>query len=65
MLNYVSKRLKEVFPAVLDPKIFYQSGDSNTPKGAPLFALYFAASNPNPKAYGLAMKIAKSVINML
>ena len=65
MLKYVSNRLKEVFPAVSDPKIFYQSGDSNIPCGAPLFALYFAASNPKPKAFGLAMKIAKGVINTL
>ena len=64
MLKYVSERLKGVFPAVSDPKIFYQSNGS-APSGAPLFALYFAASNPSPKAIGLAMKIAKGVINAL
>ena len=64
MLKYVSQRLKGVFPAVSDPKIFYQSGRLKL-GGAPLFALYFAASNPNPKAFGLAMKIAKGVINTL
>ncbi len=65
MLNFVSKRLKELFPAVTDPKILYQAGDSKNPSGAPLFALYFAASNPSPKAYGLATNIAKGVLNAL
>ncbi len=59
MLKYVSERLKGVFPAVSEPKIFCQS------TGAPLFALYFAASNPSPRAFGLAIKIAKGVINAL
>lgn len=65
MLKYVSKRLKEVFPAVSDPKVLYQHGDPKNPSGAPLFALYFAASNPSPKAFGLAMNIAKDVLNAL
>lgn len=65
MLKYVSKRLKVLFPAVADPKILYQAGDSKNPSGAPLFALYFAASNPSPKAYGLAIKIAKDVLKAL
>lgn len=65
MLDFVSKRLKELFPAVTDPKILYQAGDSKNPSGAPLFALYFAASNPSPKAYGLATNIAKGVLNAL
>lgn len=65
MLGFVSKRLKELFPAVTDPKILYQAGDSKNPSGAPLFALYFAASNPSPKAYGLATKIARDVLNAL
>lgn len=65
MLKYVSERLKEVFPAVSDPKVLYQHGDLKAPSGAPLFALYFAASNPRPKAFGLAMNIAKDVLNAL
>ncbi len=65
MLKYVSERLKGVFPAVSEPKIFYQSNGSGASCGAPLFALYFAASNPSPKAFGLAMRIAKDVINAL
>lgn len=65
MLDFVSKRLKGLFSAVTEPKILYQGGDLKNPSGAPLFALYFAASNPSPKAYGLATKIAKDVLNAL
>lgn len=65
MLKYVSQRLKLLFPAVAEPRILYQAGDSKNPSGAPLFALYFAASNPSPAAYGLAMKIAKDILNAL
>lgn len=65
MLKYVSKRLKILFPAVAEPKILYQAGNSKNPSGAPLFALYFAASNPSPKAYGLALKIAKDILDAL
>lgn len=49
MLDFVSKRLKGLFQAVTAPKVLYQGGDSRNPSGAPLFALYFAASNPNPR----------------
>ena len=65
MLKYVSKRLKDIFPAVTEPRILYQAGDSKNPSGAPLFALYFAASNPSHAANGLAMKIAKDILNAL
>lgn len=65
MLKYVSKRLRVLFPAVSDPKVLYRAGGSKNPSGAPLFALYFAASNPKPNAHGLALKIAKSVLKAL
>lgn len=65
MLEFVSKRLKCLFPAVTNPKVLYQGGDSKNPSGAPLFALYFAASNPAPQAYGLATKIAKGILDTL
>ncbi|MEI7996388.1 MAG: three-Cys-motif partner protein TcmP [Methylococcaceae bacterium] len=65
MLDYVTKRLNEIFPAVLSPKVLYQLGDGTNASGAPLFALYFAASNPEPKAQGLAIKIAKDVLKAL
>jgi len=65
MLDFVSKRLKMLFPAVSAPKVLYQGGNSSNPSGAPLFALYFAAANPAPKAFGLALKIANDVLRTL
>jgi three-Cys-motif partner protein len=65
MLKFVSDRLKGLFPAVTDPKVLYQGGGSKNPSGAPLFALYFAASNPKPAAYGLAIKIARGILDTL
>lgn len=65
MLEYVSTRLKGLFPAVTEPKVLYHGGYSKSPSGPPLFALYFAASNKSPKAYGLATKIAKDILNSL
>lgn len=65
MLAFVSRRLKGLFPAVTDPKVLYQGGDSRNPSGAPLFALYFAASNPAPNAHSLATKIAKDILDTL
>lgn len=65
MLDFVSQRLRSLFPAVAEPKILYQAGDSKNPSGAPLFALYFAAANPKPAAYGLAMRIAKDILDTL
>jgi len=64
MLEFVSTLLKGLFPAVTDPKVLYKN--SNPRKlGSPLFALYFAASNPSPKAYRLATKIARDILDKL
>lgn len=65
MLKYVSARLRTIFPAVTEPKILHQGGDSSNPCGAPLFALYFAVSNPNHRAHGLAKKIASAILDGL
>lgn len=65
MLEYVSKRLRTIFPAVTKPKTLHQGGDSRNPRGAPLVALYFAASNPRPQASSLATKIAKEILDSL
>lgn len=65
MLDFVSQRLKKLFPSVTGPKVLYKSGNSSKPSGPPFFALYFAASNPSPKAYGLATKIAKDILDAL
>lgn len=65
MLEFVSTRLNQLFPAVTAPKILYRGGDSKNPSGAPLFALYFAASNPKPAAFGLATRIANDILDTL
>jgi len=65
MLEFVSRRLKGLFPAVTNPKVLYQGGGSRNPGGAPLFALYFAASNPASKAHNLATKIARDILDTL
>ncbi|WP_292992535.1 three-Cys-motif partner protein TcmP [Nitrosomonas sp.] len=65
MLKFVSKQLKTLFPAVTEPKILHRGGNSRNPSGPPLFALYFASSNPSLKAHGLATKIAKDILNSL
>ena len=53
---FVGERLSELFPKVSGPLRL------NTKNGAPGFALFFASSNPDPKAYGLAAKIATHTI---
>ena len=58
ILNFVTTRLRTVFPHVEPPLILRQ--DKN--RGAPLFALYFAVSNPNPAAIGLAKKVASHIL---
>jgi three-Cys-motif partner protein len=65
ILEYVSKRLKQLFPSVTAPKILYQRGDSRNPRGAPLFALYFAVSNPSDKANAIATGIANHILKSL
>lgn len=53
---YVQRRLREIFPTVLDP---LQLPVRQRPQK---FSLFFAVSNPDHKATGLATKFATSVI---
>ena len=54
---YICERLRSIFPYVTDnPRFLYNS------KMSPLFLFCFAVSNPNPKAYGLAKKVAEDYI---
>jgi three-Cys-motif partner protein len=54
---YICERLKSIFPYVADnPRLLYNT------KKSPLFLFCFAVSNPNPKAYGLAKKVAEDYI---
>jgi three-Cys-motif partner protein len=60
MTSWVTGHLKTVFAGVVGPKILYQARAGGK-EGAPLFALYFAVSNPSAKAVGLATRIARTV----
>jgi len=54
---YICERLKSIFPYVADnPRMLYNTNMS------PLFLFCFAVSNPDPKAYGLAKKVAEGHI---
>lgn len=53
---YVGRRLRDIFPKVLKPLRL-----RNT-QNVPTFSLFFAISNPEPKAIGLASKIANSLL---
>lgn len=64
MLAWVKKRLETIFPGVLEPQLLRQMTESGKP-GAPLFALFFAVSNPAPKAKALALRIAKGVFESM
>jgi three-Cys-motif partner protein len=54
---YFLERLRTLFPAVArNPKLLCNA------RGTPLFLLFFAASNPSPKAKRLALRIAENVL---
>lgn len=59
MLNFTTGRLRSVFPHVEEPCLLGQVN------GAPLYALYFAVSNPSPPARTLAAKVAKDILRRL
>ncbi|MGD9544614.1 MAG: three-Cys-motif partner protein TcmP [Methylocystis sp.] len=56
--SFVRKRLETIFPKVLSPLRLH------TKQGAPMFALFFAIANPDPKAIGLATKIAGHMLKV-
>jgi hypothetical protein len=63
--DFVTSRLTNVFVKVVGPKLLFlerhdEDGPSST--GTPLFALYFAVSNPNPKAVELACRMARDIL---
>lgn len=57
MEAFVGKRLASLFPKVLKPLRLRNA------RGIPQFALFFAISNSDPKAIGLASKIASYILN--
>ena len=62
--SLVTRRLRELFPRVLEPKVIRYIGPKGQ-KGAPLFDLYFAVSNPSPKAIAPACRIAGHILKSL
>jgi three-Cys-motif partner protein len=63
MLAWVKQRLETIFAGVLPPKVLRQTKRSGK-EGAPLFALFFAVSNPSEKARNLALRIARGVLRV-
>ena len=61
MAQWVKECLQAIFPGVQGPKILYQTMRDGK-QGAPLFALFFLISNPDPKALSLAMRFARAVL---
>lgn len=57
-----TRRLKSVFAQIAGPKLLHLTLPNRRGQGAPMYALYFAVSNPNPKAAGLACRIAGDVL---
>ena len=57
MQDYVHGRLESLFPKVLKPLTLRND------KGAPIFALFFAISNPKPDAIRVAARIANHILN--
>jgi len=54
--SYVGRRLEALFPTVLGPKRLHND------RGAPMFSLYFAISNPATSARKVAAPIARHIL---
>jgi len=62
--EFFAKRLSALFPKIEGPKTLRMSSTS-VDAGAPFFDLYFAVSNPSPKARDLAAKMARGILDSL
>lgn len=56
MERFVGERLRTIFPEVLPPLRLHNE------RNVPMFALFFAISNPSPRAIGLARNIAGHIL---
>lgn len=56
MEHFVGKRLADLFPKVLPPRRLRND------RGVPMFSLFLAISNPEPKAIGLATRIGNHIL---
>ena len=59
ILKFTTGRLRTLFPYVGEPNLMSMKN------GAPLFALYFAVSNPSPNALGLASRVSREILSKL
>ena len=59
IMQFVQKRMEEVFPHVEAPLIL------RGPSNAPLYALFFAVSNPHARAKALAAKVSREILSKL
>lgn len=57
-----TRRLKSVFAQIAGPRLLHLTLPNRRGEGPPMYALYFAVSNPNPKAAGLACRIAGDIL---
>ena len=58
LMNWVSNRLRELFPYVAEPAVLRNNN-------SPLFLFYFAVSNPKKEARNLADRAAKHIMRKL
>lgn len=63
--DWVTRRLKEIFPVVVGPEILRRGHEGRASGGPPLFALYFLASTKQRGAQELARRIASGVLKKL
>ncbi len=61
--RFVTKRLETIFVRVEAPKLLNRTQPGRNTGGPALYALYFALSNPSPRARTLACKIARHVLD--
>lgn len=59
ILQFVQKRMEQAFPHVETPLIL------RGPNNAPLYALFFAVSNPHARAKALAAKVSREILSKL
>lgn len=64
LARYMRKRLETAFAKVVEPTVLYRTDDRGR-RGPPLFALFFAVSNPSSKAIALASRVSKEIMSKL
>jgi three-Cys-motif partner protein len=60
--QFVTTRLRDTFPAVVGPRLLFQDR-ADGQIGPPLYALYFACSNPHKRAQELSCRAARHILD--